>query len=603
MRKILSLLLAALLLCSTLPFAAAAADPADLPYITSDAVGFLNYAGTDDASGSSPETAKKTFGTARASGVVGLLTKGGTMVVSGKAYLAASYKLPVLSSPLLITSNYAGTNYMNPEPASNPDCALKMKGGATFTVQSDVILDDIILFQESATPTSFVVEDGATMVIGKGVVNMTKTGTQVGITVNPGGRLIVGGGDFAIEDNGGEIIKDYTYEYSKVTQVAPTPGEDPNADLLKNPPATAFIDYRKGNNANDGTTAANAKKQMLNLGAKGALTTVAGGGTLVVPGILYIGADYTIPMLGSELLITGSYGGMTYTNAENVEDPSAGVIKMASGKVLTIQGNVRFEDIIFFQEGGAQNTIRIAEGATVTVGKNVYCLTKQLFDVQIQVDRGGMIIVEDSAHPFESIVGDGIVVMKEVGGSFAAKRAYDGRFTDVTTDKWFFDYVKTAYEYALANGTSQTKFSPDAKFTVAQALTAAANIRTAYFGDSVRAAKNGEKWYDPYVEYCLDNKIISVGQFANYDKNITRGEMASVFASILPAEEYAAVREGGNPDVTSGMACYDAVQKLYRAGIVGGDAKTGNYRPNDEIIRSEACVIFTRIAAAGYRAK
>ena len=79
--------------------------------------------------------------------------------------------------------------------------------------------------------------------------------------------------------------------------------------------------------------------------------------------------------------------------------------------------------------------------------------------------------------------------------------------------------------------------------------------------------------------------------------------MAQVFASILPAEEYTAVRTGGNPDVSAGMACYDAVRTLYRAGIVGGDAKTGNYRPADEIIRSEACVIFTRIAAKEFRAQ
>ena len=38
-------------------------------------------------------------------------------------------------------------------------------------------------------------------------------------------------------------------------------------------------------------------------------------------------------------------------------------------------------------------------------------------------------------------------------------------------------------------------------------------------------------------------------------------------------------------------------------GIVGGDAGTGKYRPNDGIRRSEACVIFTRIAAAEYRIK
>ncbi len=203
-------------------------------------------------------------------------------------------------------------------------------------------------------------------------------------------------------------------------------------------------------------------------------------------------------------------------------------------------------------------------------------------------------------------VGEKIAAFTESDTSvskFAPKRTYAGQFTDVTTDKWFYKFVKLAYEYALANGTSTTKFSPEGKFTVAQALTAAANIHTAYHGGAVRATASGEKWFDPYVEYCVQQGIITATQFANYDKNITRGEMATVFANILPSSEYAAVREGANPDVTSGMACYDAVLKLYRAGIVGGDAGTGNYRPNDEIVRSEACVIFTRIAVAAERAK
>ena len=160
-----------------------------------------------------------------------------------------------------------------------------------------------------------------------------------------------------------------------------------------------------------------------------------------------------------------------------------------------------------------------------------------------------------------------------------------------------------AYEYSLANGTSTTKFSPDNKFTVAQALTAAANIHTAYYGTSVRAAAQGEAWYAPYVEYCTQNGIITATQFGDYNKNITRGEMAVVFANILPSDEYAPVRDGQTPDVTADMSCYDGVLKLYRAGIVGGDAGSGNFRPSDEIVRSEACVIFTRIAAPGERIK
>lgn len=205
-----------------------------------------------------------------------------------------------------------------------------------------------------------------------------------------------------------------------------------------------------------------------------------------------------------------------------------------------------------------------------------------------------------------AVISPSFETVKQVGESasaFKATRTYENSFTDVPESAWYYTYVKTAYEYALANGTSATKFSPDGKFTVAQALTVAANIHAAYTGGKVAAAVAGEVWYAPYVNYCVQNGIVSALQFADYNKNITRGEMATVFANILPESEYAAVRGGANPDVTSDMACYGAVQKLYNAGIVGGDAGTGNYRPNDNLTRAEACVIFTRIAAKEYRAK
>lgn len=186
---------------------------------------------------------------------------------------------------------------------------------------------------------------------------------------------------------------------------------------------------------------------------------------------------------------------------------------------------------------------------------------------------------------------------------FVKSREYTDAFTDVTNEKWFYEYVKLAYEFKLANGTSTTTFSPDTKFTVAQALTAAANIHTVYNGSSVRAAVNGEAWYVPYVEYCVENGIITDNQFADVNAEITRGQMATVFANILPDSEYESVRSGMPHDVKEGSADYDAVKKLYEAGIVSGDSGTGKYRPDDGIVRSEACVIFTRIAAKDKRAK
>ncbi len=602
MKKIISLLLSAVMLMALLPVYAVAADPTDLPYITSEDAGFIDYSGSDTASGASASSAKKTFGTARASGVVGLIADGGTMVVSGKAYLAKSYTLPKTKTPLLITSNYAGVNYMNAEPASNPSCAFKMASNAHFTIESDVVIDDIIIFQEHAAATAFVVSNGATLVIGDGVKTMSKTGTKTQIIVNNGGRLILGGGDFeVIANSGSEVVEGYTYEYLKASQTE-KPEED-NSELINVPPAVAYIAYNTGNNANDGLSPNAPKKSLLKLTENGAMSVVAGGGTLVATGRLYIGSDYTIPKLGSQLTITGEYDGVSYVNADNVENPESGMLKILNNKTLTIEGDVRFENIILFQENG-QNTIKVANGAVLTIGEGVQNLTKQLYTMKLVVEQGGTLIFESADHGFDSIEGDGIVVMPEtLGGGFEKTRVYDGRFTDVTSEKWFFDYVKIAYEYALANGTSQTKFSPDSKFTVAQALTAAANIHTAYNNTKVPAAAAGEAWYTPYVNYCLDNNIIVVGQFSDYNKNISRGDMAMVFANILPESEYKAVRSGSNPDVTSDMACYNAVQKLYNAGIVGGDAGTGKYRPNDEIVRSEACVIFTRIAEASRRQK
>ena len=601
MKKLICMMLAALLAVSVLPFAVFAADtPNDPPYVTSDAFVFMDYAaGADAATGKSASTAKKGFGSLKGKGAIGAVAKGGTVILSGKAYVGANYTLKVPGT-VLFTSKYAGVDYMKKEPASNPDTGFKMKAGVDFIIQSNVIFDDMILFQESTTQTVITVESGATLVIGKNIVTMSKSDVKMKIAVESGGRLILGGGDFDIENNGGEVYTNYSYEYNKATQQETKPEETP--DYSGEAAGVGYIDYNNGNNANDGLSAAKAKKQVLSPESNGVLSIVRGGGTLVASGRLYLGADFTIPKLGGYLTITGEYGGTSYVNREPATNPAGGVIKMANGKTLTINTDARIDNIIFFQEGATQNTIAVGAGATVTIGRGVECMTKQAFNARLVVEAGGVAIFEGE-NPFESVEGDGVAIFEgSDAGRFEPTRIYTGNFTDVPETAWFYTYVKTAYEYALANGTSAKQFSPDGKFTVAQALTAAANIHVAYTGGSINTV-GAKNWYDPYVDYCMANGIAKAGQFADYNKNITRGDMAIVFASILPAEEYAAVRDGACPDVTDAMACAAAVQKLYRAGIVGGDAGTGNYRPNDEIARSEACVIFTRIAAAEYRAK
>ncbi len=231
-------------------------------------------------------------------------------------------------------------------------------------------------------------------------------------------------------------------------------------------------------------------------------------------------------------------------------------------------------------------------------------------------DANGVVIGDGRRHPApldteQTAALNPLPLMKKISdfdrventeNRFKPVREYADSFTDVTASHWFYSYVKDAYGIGLVNGTSTTKFSPDGTFTVAQALTAAANIHSIYSGKVIDKATGGT-WYKPYADYCVANGIIKEDAFKDYDAPITRGDMAIVFANVLPASEYTAIREGSIPDVNESMACFSAVQKLYNAGIIGGDAGSGRYRPNDSLKRSEACVIFTRIALRDMRIK
>lgn len=367
--------------------------------------------------------------------------------------------------------------------------------------------------------------------------------------------------------------------------------------------AVAFMNFAVGNDSNAGTSADAPKRSFGSTTGSGVISLLANGGTLVVTGKAYIGvANFEFPAMPEELVITSNYDGVDYKNPSPESNPSC-AFKMQSSATLTINSDVRFDDIILFQEG-AQNTILVKSGTTLIMTDKVVMMTKEGNDYhfRIVIEPGATAILSEEVQNTMTIENNGTLETypsSTPASKFNPTRTYENQFTDIPAAAWFYSYVKTAYEYGLANGTSAAGFSPDGTFTVAQALTAAVNIHKAYTGNTVRAAAQGEAWYTPYVEYCVTNGIIKDGQFTDYNKNITRGDMAIVFANILPDSEYAALRTYTLSDMNDTLPSAAAVKKLAEAGIVGGS--NGQYKPNDPIKRSEACVIFTRIAVASMR--
>ena len=115
--------------------------------------------------------------------------------------------MPALGGPLTFTSVYDGVDYKNAEPANNPACAFKIADGATITIKSDVVFDDIILFQEHKQNT-INVTDFATLIVTDKAVLMSNHDYHYKIVLEEGTVAILSAEaqkKFTIEGSG-EVI-------------------------------------------------------------------------------------------------------------------------------------------------------------------------------------------------------------------------------------------------------------------------------------------------------------------------------------------------------------------------------------------------------------
>ena len=177
----------------------------------------------------------------------------------------------------------------------------------------------------------------------------------------------------------------------------------------------------------------------------------------------------------------------------------------------------------------------------------------------------------------------------------------EGQFSDVPADAWCAANVKTAYEYGIMGGKTTTYFDVNGSLTVAQTIVMAARLHSGYNGKNTEFAA-GDPWYQSYLDYAKKNGI--VWQYDQYDVPITRAEFARVLSSTLPdsaLKKISDIEEGAIPDVPSDASYYDAVYRLYRAGVLTGNDKKGTFTPDSNISRGAAAAIIGRMAAPDLR--
>lgn len=184
--------------------------------------------------------------------------------------------------------------------------------------------------------------------------------------------------------------------------------------------------------------------------------------------------------------------------------------------------------------------------------------------------------------------------------NFVKTNTYSNQFKDVSASHWAAPSVRVCYEYNLMNG-SGGKFNLNGNLTVAEALVMADRIHQIYT-TGANTLKNGSPWYQPYVDYAMENGLIAEGDFSNYNAAITRADMAYIFASALPLSELPARNDIDSlPDVKVGDKHATEIFMLYRAGVLTGSGPLGTFYPNNTITRAEAAAILSRIALPSER--
>ena len=188
-------------------------------------------------------------------------------------------------------------------------------------------------------------------------------------------------------------------------------------------------------------------------------------------------------------------------------------------------------------------------------------------------------------------------------GNFIKKNTWsDELFTDVSVSDWFYENVKSVYEFGLMIGKGEKAFDPNGNVTIAETLTVAARLNAIYTmgSDSFEAS---DPWYEVYALYCLSNGIISS---LSDDMSVPapRAVFASILAAAIPDEvlgEKNAVADDSIPDVSLDDSFGAAVYKLYRAGIVIGNDAEGTFAPHSNVKRSEVAAILTRMIDTSLR--
>ena len=182
-----------------------------------------------------------------------------------------------------------------------------------------------------------------------------------------------------------------------------------------------------------------------------------------------------------------------------------------------------------------------------------------------------------------------------------AKWDADARvFSDIATDKWFYEDVQWAYANNIMVGYDDKHFAPSETITSSMVVTVLARLAnidiSAYENKHIEDVKDGQ-WYTPYANWAKEAGIADDISFTS-PAEITREMMGVVLMRYFEylEKEFAVTEEFiefSDADLISDKAM-NAIQTLYKLGIFKGKGNN-TIDPSGNTTRAEFATLIHRV--------
>lgn len=181
---------------------------------------------------------------------------------------------------------------------------------------------------------------------------------------------------------------------------------------------------------------------------------------------------------------------------------------------------------------------------------------------------------------------------------FASTPVY---FTDVKETDWFYKDVMELTKRGLISGYSDKTFKPSAQIRVDEFI----KILVSTIDENIKPSQSNY-WADSYINRAKELGIVQDGEFTNYTRYITRGEMARMI--VRAGTGTSAKGKGFSLDIPENYKEYsslitdystldpdskDIALKVFVSGIISGFSD-GSFGFDKSATRAEACAILMR---------